>query len=79
MLQIVIHVMLIVPDYIKFGVNDEIIGQITPPGSGFWDVGQFSSQVGAVDNPWNYGNKMAPFDQPVRIFLQNTKLSLNFY
>jgi len=79
MSQIVIHVMLIVPDYIRFGVNDEIIGQVTPTGGGFWEIGQFNSQVGAVDNPWTYGNKMAPFDQPVRIFLQNPKLSLNFY
>jgi hypothetical protein len=79
MLQIVIRVMLIVPDYIRFGINDEIIGQVTPTNGGFWDIGQFSSQVGAVDNPWIYGNKMAPFDQPVSIFLQNSKLSLNFY
>ena len=78
-MQIVIHVMLIVPDYIKFGINDETIGQVTPTDSGFWEIGQFSSQVGPVDNPWNYGKKMAPFDQPVSIFSQNTKLSLNFY
>lgn len=71
--------MLIVPDYIRFGVNDEVIGQVTPTDGGFWDVGQFNSQVGVVDNPWKYGNKMAPFDQPVSIFLQNAKLSLNFY
>jgi hypothetical protein len=79
MLQIVIHVMLIVPDYIRFSVNDEIIGQVTPTAGGFWELGQFSSQVGPVDNPWIYGNKMAPFDQPVSIFLQNAKLPLNFY
>jgi hypothetical protein len=71
--------MLIVPDYIRFGVNDETIGQVTPSDGGFWEIGQFSSQVGNVDKCWEFGSKMAPFDQPVSIFLQNAKPSLNFY
>nr|AAZ08505.1 gram negative bacteria binding protein 2 [Mastotermes darwiniensis] len=52
------------PNYIEFRVNNESIGIVRPPDGGFWELGQFSSQVGAVDNPWIYGNKMAPFDQP---------------
>jgi hypothetical protein len=55
----------------KFGVNNEVIGQVTPSDGGFWDIGNFRSQVGNVDNPWKYGNKMAPFDQPVSIISLN--------
>jgi hypothetical protein len=65
--------MLIVPDYIRYSINDEVIGQVTPTNGGFWELGQFNSQVGVVDNPWVYGNKMAPFDQPVSIFFAKRK------
>jgi hypothetical protein len=58
-----------IPDYIQFSVNNEVIGKVAPSDGGFWETGQFSSQVGAVDNPWKYGNKMAPFDQPVSTLL----------
>nr|AGA16572.1 Gram negative bacteria-binding protein 2 [Coptotermes formosanus] len=67
------------PDYIQFGVNDEIIGEVAPPGGGFWELGQFSSQVGAVDNPWEYGNKMAPFDQPFYFILNVAVGGVNSY
>jgi hypothetical protein len=69
MFQIMIQVMLVISDYLRFGVNNEIIGEVTPLDGGFWEIGHFSSQVGAVDNPWRHGNKTAPFDQPVSIFV----------
>ncbi|KDR21211.1 beta-1,3-glucan-binding protein-like [Zootermopsis nevadensis] len=57
------------PDYIQFGINNEVIGKVAPSEGGFWELGQFSSQVGTIDNPWKFGNKMAPFDQPFYFIL----------
>ncbi|PSN52721.1 Beta-1 [Blattella germanica] len=51
-------------DHLQFSIDNEVIGTVAPPAGGFWELGQFNSQVGQVDNPWQYGNKMAPFDQP---------------
>jgi hypothetical protein len=48
-----------------------LVKYVAPSDGGFWDIGNFNSQVGAVDNPWRHGNKMASFDQPVSIFLLN--------
>jgi len=67
------------PDYIRFSINDEIIGQVTPTAGGFWELGQFNSQVGPVDNPWIYGNKMAPFDQPFYLILNVAVGGVNGY
>jgi hypothetical protein len=66
---IIVFLSLIIPDSILFSVNNEVIGNVAPSDGGFWEIGKFSSQVGAVDNPWKYGNKMAPFDQPVSILI----------
>lgn len=70
MFQIIIVLLTsIILDYIQFGINNEVIGKVAPSEGGFWELGQFSSQVGTIDNPWKFGNKMAPFDQPVSILL----------
>lgn len=50
-------------DYMKFSIDNEEIGRIIPPEGGFWEIGQFNSSLGPVDNPWKYGSKMAPFDK----------------
>ena len=50
----------------QFAVDDEEMGRITAPDGGFWEVGNFDSRNGTVDNPWIYGTKMAPFDKEVR-------------
>jgi hypothetical protein len=38
------------------------LGTITPPATGFWDLGGFPADI---QNPWRFGTKMAPFDQEV--------------
>lgn len=47
---------------IKFFVDDEMIGQVTPPAGGFWQMGGFTGP-----NIWS-NSSMAPFDKPVRTF-----------
>jgi N-acetylmuramoyl-L-alanine amidase CwlA len=52
-------------DFLKFAVDDEEIGRITPLEGGFWEVGEFNSTIGTANNPWIHGTKMAPFDKEV--------------
>jgi hypothetical protein len=63
------------PEYLQFAVDDEVIGRITPPDGGFWELGKFGSGNRTLDNPWIYGTKMAPFDKEVRWI--DVKESLN--
>ncbi|XP_069688094.1 beta-1,3-glucan-binding protein-like [Periplaneta americana] len=49
--------------HIKFSIDDQELGTVTPPRGGFWDFGEFGSSSGATDNPWRHGTKMAPFDK----------------
>lgn len=55
----------LLPDFLKFAIDDEELGRITPPEGGFWDLAEFNSTIGTADNPWKYGTKMAPFDKQV--------------
>nr|AFR46662.1 gram-negative bacteria binding protein [Parcoblatta sp. PS] len=67
------------PEHFQFSIDDEVIGTVVPPGGGFWELGQFNSQVGAIDNPWRYGNKMAPFDQPFYFAINVACGGVNYY
>jgi beta-glucanase (GH16 family) len=52
------------PTGINFYVDGEMIGSVTPPAGGFWELGGFQGQ-----NIWQSGSVMAPFDrQVVRFF-----------
>lgn len=55
------------PDYLKFSVDNNEIGRVTPPAGGFWDLGELPAT--GVENPWKSGTKMAPFDQEYYILL----------
>lgn len=48
------------PNYIKFSLDNVELGTITPPATGFWDLGGFPADI---QNPWRFGSKMAPFDE----------------
>jgi len=52
-------------DHLKFAVDGQEIGRVDPPEGGFWQLGEFESRTGNVDNPWVDGTKMAPFDKEV--------------
>nr|AFR46661.1 gram-negative bacteria binding protein [Parcoblatta sp. PL] len=67
------------PDHFQFSIDDEVLGTVTPPGGGFWELAGFDSQAGKVDNPWRYGNKMAPFDQPFYFVLNVACGGVNYY
>lgn len=56
------------PTSFKFFVDDELIGGVSPPEGGFWEMGNFEGE-----NIWRNGTRMAPFDQPV-IFHSITSL-----
>ncbi|KAJ8916920.1 hypothetical protein NQ315_013391 [Exocentrus adspersus] len=51
------------PEKIEFSVDDVIIGSVSPPEGGFWELGSLSDT--GLENPWiNSTNiRMAPFDQ----------------
>ena len=48
------------PTGITFKVDGQVIGSVSPPTGGFW---QLSGLTGS--NPWASGTKMAPFDKNV--------------
>jgi hypothetical protein len=56
---------LLLSGFLKFAIDDQEIGRITPAEGGFWEVGEFNSTIGTADNPWKYGTQMAPFDKEV--------------
>ncbi|XP_066259308.1 beta-1,3-glucan-binding protein-like [Euwallacea similis] len=49
------------PDGFQFFVDDALIGTVTPPDGGFYEMGQFADS--GIPNPWTSGTKMAPFDK----------------
>ncbi|XP_050515647.1 beta-1,3-glucan-binding protein-like isoform X1 [Diabrotica virgifera virgifera] len=65
------------PDYIKFAIDDEEIGRVTPPGGGFWELGELSSS--GLDNPWKRNSKMAPFDQEFYIVINLAVGGVNYF
>ncbi len=52
------------PDRITFKVDDVETGTVSA-NSGFWNRGGFANNAPGVQNPWRYGEIMAPFDQEV--------------
>ena len=51
------------PTGFKFYVDNELIGYMSPPPGGFWEMGGFEGE-----NIWNLtgnGTRIAPFDHPV--------------
>lgn len=49
-------------DHIKFSVDNNEMGTISPPGGGFWELGGF-------DGNSIWGSRMGPFDQPFYFIL----------
>lgn len=66
------------PDYIKFSIDDEETGKVTPPKGGFWKLGNFSDY--GIENPWK-GSKsdMAPFDDEFYIIINLAVGSTSFF
>jgi len=49
-------------NHLKFTVNGNEVGTVTPPNGGFWQMGGFQG-----NNIWANGAKTAPFDKPVKM------------
>ncbi|XP_066259304.1 beta-1,3-glucan-binding protein-like [Euwallacea similis] len=62
---------------IKYFIDDEATGTITPPDGGFWELGEFDKT--SVDNPWAGGSKMAPFDQEFYLIINLAVGGVNFF
>jgi len=58
---------------LTFIIDDEVIGNVTPPQGGFWELGEFQG-----DNIWANGEKMAPFDQEF-YFILNLAVGGNYF
>jgi len=52
-------------DGVRFFIDGELIGQVSPPEGGFWQLGGFNSK----NDIWSSGTKMAPFDRQVKFNL----------
>nr|CAD7203477.1 unnamed protein product [Timema douglasi] len=51
-------------NHVKFSIDDNELGTVTPGNGGFYGLGEWNT-----GNPWaSSGDKMAPFDKPVRLF-----------
>lgn len=59
------------PDHIIFSVDD-IVTTLIDPGTGFWNRAKFDKKFPGVDNPWDTGTKMAPFDEEYFLLIQLT-------
>ncbi|XP_018563526.1 beta-1,3-glucan-binding protein-like [Anoplophora glabripennis] len=55
------------PEKIVFSLDDTVIGTVTPPDGGFWELGNLAAT--GVENPWKRNSKMAPFDQEFYIII----------
>ncbi|CAH1105311.1 unnamed protein product [Psylliodes chrysocephalus] len=64
-------------EYIKFSVDDSVIGMVAPSEKGFWEIGKLSET--GLDNPWKRDSKMAPFDQEFYIILNLAVGGTNFF
>ncbi|XP_050408378.1 beta-1,3-glucan-binding protein [Patella vulgata] len=62
---------------IRFTVDDEVILNVTPDDGGFWKYGGFDRS--GMANPWQSGNKMAPFDQKFFIILNVAVGGMNYF
>ncbi|XP_077292734.1 beta-1,3-glucan-binding protein-like isoform X2 [Arctopsyche grandis] len=68
------------PDYLKFSIDGEEIGKVTPPKSGgFWKLGNFETIAPNVENPWRFGTKMAPFDEEFYLIINLAIGGINFF
>ncbi|KAK4020527.1 hypothetical protein OUZ56_002493 [Daphnia magna] len=65
------------PQSIRFYVDGILIGEITPPDGGFWEVGQLYRDPGGP-NIWGNGTTMTPFDYPFH-FILNVAVGGNFF
>lgn len=72
------------PQSIRFYIDGILIGQVTPPAGGFWEIGQFERDPGGP-NIWANGTTMTPFDYPVSLLfisihwkLSKTKILLYY-
>ncbi|XP_070574553.1 beta-1,3-glucan-binding protein-like [Ptychodera flava] len=54
---------------IRFFVDGEEILFVDPGDNGFWEYGDFNTNLPFADNPWREGTKMAPFDEEFYIIL----------
>lgn len=66
------------PNDIIFSIDDKVIGAISPPEGGFWELGKFSKE--GVENPWRGSkSKMAPFDDEFYLILNLAVGSTSFF
>ena len=49
----------------RFEVDGNDVMHVDLPAGGFWEMGGFGSDFPDADNPWQEGDKMAPFDKEV--------------
>ncbi|CAG9837275.1 unnamed protein product [Diabrotica balteata] len=45
---------------ITFSIDNTVLGTVSPPEGGFWELGNFPTNI---ENPWAAGTRMAPFDR----------------
>jgi beta-glucanase (GH16 family) len=56
-------------DSIVFELDGNEIMKVEPPEGGFWEMGEFDKDFPGIDNAWQHGDKMAPFDREFYIIM----------
>jgi len=57
------------PQHVRYFIDNEVLGTVSPPAGGFWELGQFPDNI---ENPWQYSTtnpRMAPFDEKYYLIL----------
>uniref|UniRef100_A0AAU8BSM0 Beta-1,3 glucan binding protein (Beta-GBP) isoform X3 n=1 Tax=Hypothenemus hampei TaxID=57062 RepID=A0AAU8BSM0_HYPHA len=60
-----------------FYVDNELLGTITPPEGGFYEMGEFAAA--GIANPWTAGTKMAPFDEKFHMIINLAIGGTNYF
>ncbi|XP_077981940.1 beta-1,3-glucan-binding protein-like [Glandiceps talaboti] len=57
------------PTDMRFFLDGEEILVVDPGAGGFWEYGDFHTDLPFADNPWKEGDKLAPFDEEFYIIM----------
>jgi len=66
-------------DSLTFDVDGQQILHVDPGTGGFWQYGDFDVNIPFADNPWQEGDKLAPFDQEFYIIMNVAVGGTNYF
>ena len=67
------------PERMSFGIDDHTTLNVSTKNSNFWKMGKFADISKNINNPWEAGTDMAPFDEEFYIIINNAIGGTNNY